>query len=255
MAADYLSGLERLVAIMRRLRDPLTGCAWDVEQTFATIAPYTIEEAYEVADAIARSDLASLIDELGDLQLQVVFHATIAEQAGHFTLADVMAGVADKLERRHPHIFGDGETPGWEALKAQERSSLEDRSALAGVALAAPALMRAQKLQSRAARMGFDWPDPSGARAKVVEELAEIDAAGSDAERREEIGDLLFAAVNLARKHGVDAEDALRTASRKFEARFRYMEMLDPELSDRTLDEQEALWLRAKAALAQSICD
>lgn len=250
MSADAPSGLERLVAIMRRLRDPISGCAWDIEQTFATIAPYTIEEAYEVADAIARDDMAALVDELGDLQLQVVFHAIIAEQSDRFTLADVLVGIADKLERRHPHIFGDGETPGWEALKAQERSALEDRSALAGVPLAAPALMRAHKLQARAARLGFDWPDPSGARAKVVEELAEVDTAQSDAERREEIGDLLFAAVNLARKHGVDAEDALRSASRKFEARFRHMETLDPELGARTLEEQEALWLRAKADLA-----
>jgi len=255
MPAEALSGLARLVTIMRRLRDPATGCAWDIEQTFATIAPYTIEEAYEVADAIARDDTAALVDELGDLQLQVVFHAIIAEQSGRFTLADVLAGIADKLERRHPHIFGGGETPGWEALKAQERSALEDRSALAGVPLAAPALMRAQKLQARAARLGFDWPDPSGARAKVIEELVEVDAAESDAERHEEIGDLLFAAVNLARKHGVDAEDALRSASRKFEARFRHMETLDRELGARTLDEQEALWLRAKAALAQPTCD
>lgn len=255
MSADAPSGLERLVAIMRRLRDPTTGCAWDIEQTFATIAPYTIEEAYEVDDAIARNDMDALVDELGDLQLQVVFHAIIAEQSGRFTLADVLASIADKLERRHPHIFGDGETPGWEALKAQERSALQDRSALAGVPLAAPALMRAQKLQARAARLGFDWPDPSGARAKVVEELAEVDAAESDAERCEEIGDLLFAAVNLARKHGVDAEDALRSASGKFEARFRHMETLDPELCARTLDEQEALWLRAKAALYQATCD
>jgi len=255
MPAESLSGLERLVIIRRRLRDPATGCAWDIAQTFATIAPYTIEEAYEVADAIARHDTAALVDELGDLQLQVVFHAIIAEQSDRFTLADVLAGIADKLERRHPHIFGDGETPGWEALKAQERSALEDRSALAGVPLAAPALMRAQKLQARAARLGFDWPDPSGARAKVIEELTEVDAAENDAERHEEVGDLLFATVNLARKHGVDAEDALRSASRKFEARFRYMETLDPELGARTLDEQEALWIRAKVALAQPTCD
>jgi len=255
MSADVLSGFQRLVEIMRRLRDPATGCAWDIEQTFTSIAPYTIEEAYEVADAIARGDIDALVDELGDLQLQVVFHATIAEQDRRFTLADVLTGIADKLERRHPHIFGDGETPGWEALKAQEREALDDRSALAGVPRAAPALMRAQKLQSRAARLGFDWPDPAGARAKVVEELAEIDAATSKAERHDEVGDLLFAAVNLARKHGVDAEDALRSASRKFEARFRYMETLEPELAARSLDQQEALWLRAKQELPHTVCD
>lgn len=237
---------------MQRLRDPATGCAWDIAQTFATIAPYTIEEAYEVADAIARDDPAALVDELGDLQLQVVFHATIAEQSGQFTLADVLASICDKLERRHPHIFGTGATPGWEALKAAERAALSDRSALAGVPITAPALMRAQKLQARAARVGFDWPDAVGARAKVVEELAEVDAAADDAERRDEIGDLLFAAVNLARKHGVDAEDALRRASRKFEARFRCMEAYEPRLASKSLQEQEALWQRAKAALKSS---
>jgi ATP diphosphatase len=184
MSGDALSGLRRLVAIMRRLRDPVAGCEWDIAQSFATIAPYTIEEAYEVADAIARQDLPALVDELGDLQLQVVFHATIAEQAGQFTLADVLAGICDKLERRHPHIFGDGPTPGWEELKAGERTALADSSALAGIPVGAPALMRAQKLQARAARIGFDWPDALGARDKVVEELAEVDAAASEDERR-----------------------------------------------------------------------
>jgi ATP diphosphatase len=222
---------------------------WDIAQTFATIAPYTIEEAYEVADAIARRDMPALVDELGDLQLQVVFQATIAEQAGLFTLADVLASICDKLERRHPHIFGDGPTPGWEELKAIERTTLADSSALAGVPVGAPALMRAQKLQARAARVGFDWPDAAGARDKVVEELAEVDAAASEHQRRDEVGDLLFAAVNLARKHGVDAEDALRQASRKFEARFRWMEAAEPGLASKSLDEQEALWQRAKAAL------
>lgn len=241
-------GLDRLVALMRRLRDPAHGCAWDVKQTFVSIAPYTIEEAYEVADAIARGDMAALVDELGDLQLQVVFHATIAEQSGLFTLADVMTAIIDKLERRHPHIFGSAATADWEAIKAAERVDLDDTSALAGVPIAAPALSRAHKLQGRAARVGFDWPDASGARAKVVEELAEVDAAVDQAERAEEIGDLLFAVVNLARKHGVDSETALRAASIKFEARFRHMETLEPDLANQPIEVQEALWQRAKAA-------
>lgn len=255
MRTEAASALERLATIMGRLRDPLNGCAWDIAQTFETIAPYTIEEAYEVADAIARGDMAALVDELGDLQLQVVFHAAIAEQLELFTLGDVITAVSDKLERRHPHIFGNAQTPGWEAIKAAERKQLADPSALAGVALGAPALMRAQKLQARAARVGFDWPDPAGARDKVIEELAEVDGATGDAERHDEIGDLLFAAVNLARKHGVDAEDALRSATRKFEARFRRMETLDPELGTRSLEQQEALWRRAKADLGQPSCD
>src|SRR5688500_7851832 len=162
---DRHAPLDALVAIMRRLRDPETGCAWDREQTFETIAPYTIEEAYEVADAIARDDIAELKDELGDLQLQVVYHSRIAEERGAFTIDDVIAGICAKMIRRHPHIFGDAaETPGWEALKAAERGAREDRSALAHVARALPALKRAEKIQSRAARVGFDWPDISGPR-------------------------------------------------------------------------------------------
>ena len=231
---------------MRRLRDPERGCAWDLAQTFATIAPYTIEEAYEVADAIGRGDMPALVDELGDLQLQVVFYATIAEQAGLFTLADVLGSIADKMERRHPHIFGGGDTPGWEAIKAAERGKLPDGSALAGVPLAAPALLRSQKLQARAARVGFDWPDPAGARDKILEELAEVDGAPDEPARHEEIGDLLFAVVNLARKHGIDAETALRDAAAKFERRFRRMEALDPALPTRSLEEQERLWQQAK---------
>lgn len=244
-----VAALRRLLSVMRRLRDPVTGCAWDVAQSFETVASYTIEEAYEVADAIARGDMPALVDELGDLQLQVVFHSVIAEQAGLFTLADVMTAVADKMERRHPHLFSDGATPGWEALKADERAQLEDRSALADIPVAAPALSRAHKLQARAARIGFDWPDATGARAKLLEELGEVDAARTDAERTEEIGDLLFAAVNFARKNGVDAEGALRAASSKFEARFRHMEALDAELASRTLHEQERLWQSAKLDL------
>src|SRR5919205_3129552 len=169
--------LERLREIMRRLRDPVSGCEWDTVQTFETIAPYTIEEAYEVADAIARNDMDALADELGDLQLQVVFHAQMAEEVGAFRLEHVIAGICDKLERRHPHIFGDAShSPGWEELKAAERKKSPDDSALAGVALALPALERAAKLQRRAARVGFDWPDRSGPRAKIDEELAELDA-------------------------------------------------------------------------------
>src|SRR3954452_10676538 len=176
------ASLAELVAIMARLRDPVAGCEWDREQSFESIAPYTIEEAYEVADAIARGDMADLRDELGDLQLQVVYHARMAEEIGAFTLADVMASISAKMIRRHPHVFGDAASPGWEALKAEERGAHEDASALAHVALALPALKRAEKLQKRAARVGFDWPDATGPRAKIAEELAEIDAAGSDEE-------------------------------------------------------------------------
>ena len=240
--------LDRLEAIMRRLRDPVTGCAWDRAQSFATIAPYTIEEAYEVADAIDRGDMADLADELGDLQLQVVFHAQMATEAGHFTLDDVITRICDKLERRHPHIFGNAsESPGWEALKADERSAGPDPSALAGVAKALPALERANKLQKRAARTGFDWPDASGARAKVVEELAELDAETGQAAREEELGDLLFAVVNLARKLNIAPEAALRAANAKFERRFRAIETADG-FAEMSLDDKERLWLAAKAA-------
>ena len=199
--------LERLVDIMRRLRDPERGCDWDRKQNFATIAPYTIEEAYEVADAIDRQDMAALEDELGDLQLQVVFHAQMAEELGLFRLDDVIQRICDKLERRHPHIFGDLEqSPGWDAIKAAERKEQADGSALAGVANALPALDRALKLQRRAARTGFDWPDASGPRAKIVEELDELDRETGDAERMEELGDLLFAVVNFARHLKIDPE-------------------------------------------------
>src|SRR3954447_18662591 len=194
--------LERLVEIMRKLRDPATGCEWDTVQTFETIAPYSIEEAYEVADAIARKDMDALADELGDLQLQVVFHAQMAEEAELFTLEDVLDRISDNMERRHPHIFGDAEHGGhhlWETIKAEERASDPDQSALAGVALAVPALERAAKLQRRAARVGFDWPDVSGPRAKIDEELAELDAESDHDRQLDELGDLLFAVVNLAR--------------------------------------------------------
>jgi ATP diphosphatase len=247
--------LERLVEIMRRLRDPKTGCEWDSVQTFETIAPYTIEEAYEVADAIARKDMDGLADELGDLQLQVVFHAQIAEDAGLFTLDDVITRICDKMERRHPHIFGEAEHGGhhlWEIIKAEERADNPDRSALAGVALALPALERAAKLQRRAARVGFDWPDVSGPRAKIDEELAELDAETDHDRKLEELGDLLFAVVNLARHLNVEPETALREANRKFEKRFRLIEQ-EPGFADLSLDEKEALWVAAKQAQTDSI--
>ena len=244
--------LERLVAIMRRLRDPISGCEWDREQSFATIAPYTIEEAYEVADAIARDDIDSLADELGDLQLQVVFHAQMAEEAGYFALDDVITRICNKLERRHPHIFGDAQhSPGWEEIKAAERQKSPDDSALAGIALALPALERAAKLQRRAARTGFDWPDQSGPRAKIDEELAELDAETGHQRMLEELGDLLFAVVNLARHLNVEPETALREANRKFEQRFRIIEKT-PGFAALSLDEKERLWVAAKAAHADS---
>jgi ATP diphosphatase len=246
--------LDRLVAIMRRLRDPKTGCEWDTVQTFETIAPYTIEEAYEVADAIARNDMDALADELGDLQLQVVFHSRMAEEAGHFTLDDVIGRICDKMERRHPHIFGDAEHGGhhlWEEIKAAERKKSPDDSALAGVALALPALERAAKLQRRAARVGFDWPDSSGARAKIDEELVELDAENEHDRMFEELGDLLFAVVNLARHLNIEPEAALREASRKFERRFRAIEKA-PGFVDLPLEEKEALWTATKAAQAGS---
>ncbi len=242
------SPIGRLVEIMRRLRDPKTGCEWDSVQTFETIAPYTIEEAYEVADAIARKDMDALADELGDLQLQVVFHAQMAEDEGHFTLDDVLNRICDKMERRHPHIFGDAEHGGhhlWEIIKAEERAKDSDRSALAGVALALPALERAAKLQRRAARTGFDWPDASGPRAKIHEELAELEAETDHDRKLEELGDLLFAVVNLARHLNIEPEAALREANRKFEQRFRAIEQT-PGFSDMSLDAMEALWVEAK---------
>ena len=244
--------LERLVSIMQRLRDPEHGCEWDREQSFATIAPYTIEEAYEVADAIARDDMDALADELGDLQLQVVFHALMAEEAGHFRLEDVLEGICDKLERRHPHIFGDADhSPGWEELKAAERRKSPDNSALAGVALALPALERAAKLQRRAARVGFDWPDASGPRVKIEEELVELDAETDHQRKLEELGDLLFAVVNLSRHLNIEAEAALREANAKFERRFRAIEQV-PGFEALSLDEKEALWVQAKQAQADS---
>jgi len=241
-------GLPRLIAIMARLRDRESGCEWDVAQSFETIAPYTIEEAYEVADAIRRGDMEALKDELGDLQLQVVYHARMAEEIGAFTLDDVMASISAKMIRRHPHIFGDAAaSPGWEALKAAERADHPDESAVAGVALALPALKRAEKIQRRAARIGFDWPDSDGPRAKIDEELGEIERAEDDEERAAEIGDLLFAVVNYARHLEVNPETALREATARFETRFRKVEELaDKPLKDMNIDELEVLWQRAK---------
>lgn len=260
MSAASTPNLSRLLAIMARLRDPSRGCEWDCAQTFATIAPYTIEEAYEVDDAIARGDMAGLKEELGDLLLQVVFHARMAEELGLFSFDDVAAAISAKMEARHPHVFGphvfgdeidqgQSREDRWESAKAAERSSKGATSAMDGVALALPALMRAEKLQKRAVRQGFDWPDSSGAAAKVCEEIQELADASSDAERVAEAGDLLFAAVNLARKHGVAPEEALRQANAKFERRFRGMEQLaEGRFAQLTLDQQEELWQSVKAS-------
>lgn len=240
-----------LQRIMARLRDPARGCSWDVAQDFASIAPYTIEEAYEVADAIARDDMASLKDELGDLLLQVVFHSRMAEEAGSFDLEDVISAICDKMVRRHPHVFGDGgASPGWDEIKAAERAGKSDdpdRSALAGVALALPALARAEKIQKRAARVGFDWDNIADVRSKLLEELDEIDSAADEDAIEDEIGDLLFAAVNLARHHKVEPETALRRATAKFERRFRAMEAeAGDAFAGLSLADKEALWQRAK---------
>ena len=249
--------LSRLLAIMARLRDPETGCAWDVEQTFATIAPYTIEEAYEVADAIEREDWPGLKGELGDLLLQSVFHARIAEEAGLFDFGDVVKAVSDKMVARHPHVFGDAEvrtaedqTRLWEAQKARERGG----RTLDGVALALPALKRAEKLQARAARVGFDWPDAEPVLDKIAEEAREVwEARNEGADRvEEEMGDLLFVCANLARHLGVDPEAALRRANAKFERRFAIVE---DRLRERgrspgqsTLEEMDAIWNEVRAA-------
>jgi len=246
--------IDPLLEIMRRLRDPDDGCDWDKVQTFQTIAPYTIEEAYEVADAINRDDKLALKDELGDLLLQVVFHSQIASDAGTFDFEDVVTSICDKMTRRHPHIFGEAEqSPGWEQIKADERAETGQSSALDGVALALPALMRAQKIQKRAARVGFDWPDKAPVKDKLLEELDEVAAATSEAEIHEEIGDLLFSAVNLARHYKVDAERALADATDKFSKRFNQVESSAPkDLKLMSIDELEVEWQKAKARLADS---
>lgn len=245
--------IDRLLAIMARLRDPDNGCEWDQAQNFATIAPYTIEEAYEVADAIERGNMADLRDELGDLLLQVVFHARMAEEAGHFSFSDVAQTISAKMEARHPHIFGAEsgamDEHRWEDIKEQERKIKGLSSALEGVAQSLPALLRAEKLQKRAARTGFDWPDPAGPEAKISEELAEFKAAPSDAAKLEEAGDLLFAVVNFLRAHQVSSEQALRSANAKFERRFKAMEALaQGEFATLRPDQQEELWARVKLA-------
>jgi ATP diphosphatase len=271
--------MQRLLEIMARLRDPQSGCPWDTQQTFATIAPYTIEEAYEVADAIDRGDLDDLKDELGDLLFQVVFHARMAEEQGAFAFADVAAAIAEKMQRRHPHVFAgmsiadsDALNAMWDAEKKKERLAKlagqgveADRSALAGVARGLPEWQRAVKLQKKAANIGFDWPGPAPVIAKLREELDEVRvefealaAAPGDAAARDrledELGDLLFVAANLARHAKVDPGAALRRANRKFERRFRAMEtMAEAEglrLADLPLDTQDAYWVRAKRAEA-----
>ena len=251
--AAVQSPITRLLAIMAKLRDPDGGCEWDLAQNFSTIAPYTIEEAYEVADAIAGGRPEVICDELGDLLLQVVFHSQIATDDGLFGFDDVANAISDKMERRHPHIFGDGQTDDvrqqWEQIKAAERAADGPVGALDGVALSLPALLRAQKLQDRAARVGFDWPDLEGPRDKIAEELAEVAAATSDAERHEEVGDLLLAVVNYARHLGVDSETALRDANTKFARRFAAMEDLaGGSLAGLSLDAQESHWLAVKAS-------
>jgi nucleoside triphosphate diphosphatase len=264
--------VQRLLAIMARLRDPNSGCPWDVAQSFATIAPYTIEEAYEVADAIDRNDMADLRDELGDLLLQVVFHARMAEELGAFAFGDVVDAICDKMTRRHPHVFGnadvgsaDAQARAWDGHKRAERDAAghDDRSALAGIARGLPEWQRAVKLQQRAARIGFDWPDPVPVIAKLHEEIEEVrvefaavaNASGDvDAQQRleDEIGDVLFVCANLARHARVDPGTALRRANRKFERRFRQMETLAEgdgvELASLDLDAQDAYWNRAKAS-------
>ncbi len=252
---------EKLLEIMARLRDPAEGCPWDVEQDFSTIAPYTVEEAYEVADAIAREDLDGLRDELGDLLFQVAFHARMAEEQGAFDFEAVASGICDKMIRRHPHVFGSAEERAkgpekgaWHKIKASERSAKDTgASALDGVALALPALKRAEKLGKRAAAVGFDWPDADGPGDKIAEELGELAAArqaGDAGNTAEELGDLLFAVVNLARHLRIDPEQALVAANRKFERRFRVMEQditaSGAELKKLDIETLEAHWQATK---------
>lgn len=258
--------MARLLAVMAWLRDRRHGCPWDVDQTFRTIAPYTIEEAYEVADAIERNDLPALKEELGDLLLQVVYHAQMAHEAGAFGFAEVAAAIADKMVDRHPHVFGDAkvataeaQTVSWEARKAAERaakpSNGQPAGALDGVARALPALLRAEKIQKRAARVGFDWKQTGPVIDKIEEELGELRAelaAGvvDQARLTDEMGDVLFAMANLARHCKVDPEAALRATNDKFERRFRYVEQRLAEAgrkpADASLEEMEALWQEAK---------
>ncbi len=258
-----MSEMQRLLEIMAQLRNPEGGCPWDLKQDFASIAPYTIEEAYEVADAVAREDMTDLRDELGDLLLQVVFHSQMAAEAEHFVFEDVARSINDKMVRRHPHVFGDDSTVSsaddqvnaWEAMKKAERGADEDPSALAGITRGMPEWMRAQKLHSRAAAAGFDWPDAAGVLGKVREEVEELAEAMDQPEHadhcEEEIGDLLFSTIALAKHLRVDPGRALRGANRKFEARFRKLEQLAAApLQDLGMDELDQLWEAAKKVLA-----
>ena len=255
--------IKQLLKIMTKLRNPDGGCPWDVEQTFMTIAPYTIEEAYEIADAIEHGDMPALKDELGDLLFQVVFHAEMAKEQNLFDFGDVVAAVSDKMVRRHPHVFGNAtignaedQTTAWEDMKEEERMDSvhkQDPSVLAGIPVALPGLIRAEKLQKRAARIGFDWPTPERVMDKVHEEIAEVEdeLAGERNPQRlsDEIGDLLFVCTNLARKLGIDAETALRNANVKFERRFRAMESRIAKTGDpanATLAQMEASWVDVK---------
>ena len=264
---DPNGGMARLREIMRRLRNPDTGCPWDIEQTFQTIAPYTIEEAYEVADAIERQAHDELRDELGDLLLQVVFHAQIAQDENHFTFDDVANAISDKMVARHPHVFGDDsrdksadqQTRDWEAIKAAERAQKAQTGVLDGVAVGLPALLRAVKLQKRAARVGFDWPETAQVIDKITEEARELQEAAADLPQdkiEEEFGDLLFVMANLARHMKIDPESALRGANAKFSRRFSRIESLLQEQGktpqDSDLEEMDALWNRAKAEERES---
>jgi MazG family protein len=259
--AREAEAIKAVLDVMARLRARDGGCPWDVEQSFATIAPYTIEEAYEVADAIARKDLGALKEELGDLLFQVAFHARMAAEEGAFDFADVAFGLAAKMRARHPHVFGDGDmrsaaeqTKAWETQKAEERANKQMTSLLDDVPQNLPALMRAEKLTKRAARINFDWPTPEPVLEKLEEELGELNQARAEGDQdavAEEMGDILFVAANLARKLGVDPEEALRAANRKFTSRFGYIEKRLAEqgrFGPQPLDEMEALWVEAKRA-------
>lgn len=248
--------ISELLDVMRQLRDPHHGCPWDVQQTFATIAPYTIEEAYEVADAIARDNVDDVVDELGDLLLQVVFHAQMANEQDQFDFANVTGAIVAKMVRRHPHVFADAvvadaaaQTESWEAIKTQERGTDNTASVLDSVARGLPAFLRAAKLQRKAARQGFDWPTGAGVLDKLDEELKELREASNATEREAELGDLLFTCVNYARHCGIDPEAALLRANLKFETRFRHMESAAPvSLNSYSPAQLAALWDDAKRA-------
>ncbi|MCA1955601.1 nucleoside triphosphate pyrophosphohydrolase [Zymomonas sp.] len=249
------SSIDTLRQIMARLRDPAKGCAWDAAQNFSSIAPYAIEEAYEVVDAIEQQDMHELKNELGDLLLQVVFHSQMASEKNLFTFDDVVAAICQKMIRRHPHVFQEKDIDAtrikgnWEKIKAEERSEKKsnDSGALAGIAKALPALIRAKKIQERAARTGFDWSDTVGPRTKIDEELAEVDNATDHENLIEEIGDVLFTVTTFARHHGIDAEQALKKSNEKFENRFKIMEEIaGGDITPLPLSEKENLWIAAK---------